>query len=50
MNILSVGGRIVDENGAGVDGVKIIVDGHEQSITNKEGYYKLDQVTSYVCL
>uniref|UniRef100_A0A5B7C2M8 Putative nodal modulator 1 n=1 Tax=Davidia involucrata TaxID=16924 RepID=A0A5B7C2M8_DAVIN len=42
----SVGGRIVDGNGAGVDGVKIIVDGHERSITDKEGYYKLDQVTS----
>ncbi|KAA8549068.1 hypothetical protein F0562_000752 [Nyssa sinensis] len=42
----TVGGRIVDGNGAGVGGVKIIVDGHERSITDKEGYYKLDQVTS----
>jgi hypothetical protein len=28
----------------GVEGVKIIVDGHERSITDKQGYYKLDQV------
>ncbi|PSS14739.1 Nodal modulator 1 like [Actinidia chinensis var. chinensis] len=42
----SVGGRVVDGNGVGVDGVKIIVDGHERFVTDKEGYYKLDQVTS----
>ncbi|XP_031274126.1 nodal modulator 1 [Pistacia vera] len=42
----SVGGRVVDENDMGVEGVKILVDGHERSITDKEGYYKLDQVTS----
>ncbi|KAK2968332.1 hypothetical protein RJ640_021721 [Escallonia rubra] len=42
----SVGGRVVDGNGRGVDGVKIIVDGHERSVTDKKGYYKLDQVTS----
>ncbi|CAL5423309.1 unnamed protein product [Camellia sinensis] len=42
----SVGGRVVDGNGMGVDGVKIVVDGHERSITDKDGYYKLDQVTS----
>ncbi|KAL4602871.1 hypothetical protein ACB092_10G084400 [Castanea dentata] len=41
----SVGGRVVDGNDMGVDGVKIIVDGHERSITDKQGYYKLDQVT-----
>lgn len=40
----SVGGRIIDGNGMGVEGVKIIVDGHERSATDKEGYYKLDQV------
>lgn len=28
----------------GVEGVKIIVDGQERSITDKQGYYKLDQV------
>ncbi|XP_022863174.1 nodal modulator 1-like [Olea europaea var. sylvestris] len=42
----SVGGRVVDGNGDGVDAAKIIVDGQERSITDKEGYYKLDQVTS----
>ncbi|XP_027924979.1 nodal modulator 1 [Vigna unguiculata] len=42
----SVGGRVVDGNGMGVEGVKIIVDGHERSITDNQGYYKLDQVTS----
>ncbi|PIA38035.1 hypothetical protein AQUCO_02900110v1 [Aquilegia coerulea] len=42
----SVGGRVVDERGVGVDGVKIIVDGHERFITDKQGYFKLDQVTS----
>ncbi|XP_068304702.1 uncharacterized protein [Pyrus communis] len=42
----SVGGRVVDGNDEGVEGVKIIVDGHERSITDKQGYYKLDQVTS----
>ena len=40
----SVGGRVVDGNDMGVEGVKIIVDGHERSITDKQGYYKLDQV------
>lgn len=42
----SVGGRVVDGNDVGVDGVKIIVDGQERSVTDKQGYYKLDQVTS----
>ncbi|KAM7501151.1 hypothetical protein LguiB_000055 [Lonicera macranthoides] len=42
----SVGGRVVDGNGIGVDGVKIVVDGQERSMTDREGYYKLDQVTS----
>ncbi|CAH9140431.1 unnamed protein product [Cuscuta epithymum] len=42
----SVGGRVIDANGEGVDGVKIIVDGQERSVTDNEGYYKLDQVTS----
>ncbi|GAV83060.1 CarboxypepD_reg domain-containing protein [Cephalotus follicularis] len=42
----SIGGRVLDGNDMGVDGVKIIVDGHERSITDKDGYYKLDQVTS----
>ncbi|PPS11625.1 hypothetical protein GOBAR_AA09004 [Gossypium barbadense] len=42
----SIGGRVVDANDVGVEGVKILVDGQERSITDKEGYYKLDQVTS----
>ncbi|XP_012474989.1 uncharacterized protein LOC105791465 [Gossypium raimondii] len=42
----SIGGRVVDANNVGVEGVKILVDGQERSITDKEGYYKLDQVTS----
>ncbi|KAJ0791010.1 putative carboxypeptidase-like, regulatory domain superfamily [Helianthus annuus] len=42
----SVGGRVVDSEGKGVDGVKIVVDGIERSVTDKNGYYKLDQVTS----
>ncbi|XP_031403144.1 nodal modulator 1 isoform X2 [Punica granatum] len=42
----SVGGRVVDGNEMGVESVKIIVDGQERSITDKQGYYKLDQVTS----
>ncbi|KAK6118462.1 hypothetical protein DH2020_047794 [Rehmannia glutinosa] len=42
----SVGGRVVDGNGNGVDAATILVDGLERSITDTEGYYKLDQVTS----
>ncbi|KAF7804939.1 nodal modulator 1 [Senna tora] len=42
----SLGGRVVDGNKIGVEGVKIIVDGHERFTTDKQGYYKLDQVTS----
>ncbi|KFK35418.1 hypothetical protein AALP_AA5G281800 [Arabis alpina] len=42
----SIGGRVVDDNSKGVEGVKILVDGSLRSVTDKEGYYKLDQVTS----
>ncbi|KAK8998240.1 hypothetical protein V6N11_083633 [Hibiscus sabdariffa] len=42
----SIRGRVIDANDNGVEGVKILVDGQERSITDKEGYYKLDQVTS----
>ncbi|KAL3649360.1 hypothetical protein CASFOL_005763 [Castilleja foliolosa] len=42
----SVGGRVVDGNGNGVDGARVLVDGIDRSITDTEGYYKLDQVTS----
>ncbi|KAF6143365.1 hypothetical protein GIB67_001309 [Kingdonia uniflora] len=44
----SVGGRVINENGEGVDGVKIILDGHERSITDRQGYYKLDQVERFI--
>ena len=30
----------------GVNGVKIIVDGHERLVTDKKGYYELDQEIS----
>ncbi|XP_016491513.2 uncharacterized protein LOC107811149 [Nicotiana tabacum] len=42
----SVGGRVVDGDGNGIEGAEILVDGQKRSITDKEGYYKLDQVTS----
>ncbi|XP_024012784.1 nodal modulator 1 [Eutrema salsugineum] len=42
----SIGGRVVDGNSKGVEGAKILVDGSLRSVTDKEGYYKLDQVTS----
>lgn len=42
----SVGGRVVDGNGAGVDGAKITVDGQQRATTDSQGYYKLDRVTS----
>lgn len=40
----SIGGRVVDSNLKGVEGVKIVVDGNLRSVTDNEGYYKLDQV------
>jgi len=40
----SVGGRVVDGNGVGVDGVKVTVDGQQRATTDSQGYYKLDQV------
>lgn len=46
----SVGGRVIDGNNRGVDGVKVIVDGNERSVTDKNGYYKLDQVKSFPCV
>ncbi|KAI3940108.1 hypothetical protein MKW92_014647 [Papaver armeniacum] len=42
----SVGGRVIDGYGVGVDGVVIIVDGQERATTDAQGHYKLDQVTS----
>lgn len=45
----SVGGRVVDGNGMGVEGVKIIVDDHKRSVTDRQGHFKLDQVLSLLC-
>lgn len=42
----SIGGRVVDGHGAGVVGAKVLVGGQERSVTDENGYYKLDQVTS----
>ncbi|CAA7388395.1 unnamed protein product [Spirodela intermedia] len=42
----SVGGRVIDDKGVGVDEVKIIVDDQLKAITDTQGFYKLDQVTS----
>ncbi|KAJ0973589.1 hypothetical protein J5N97_021548 [Dioscorea zingiberensis] len=42
----SVGGRVVDGNGVGVEGAKVIVDGQPKAITDGQGFYELDQVTS----
>lgn len=39
-----MGGRVVDDNGVGVDGVRITVDGQQRATTDSQGYYKLDQV------
>lgn len=40
----SVGGRVVDGYGAGVDNATVIVDGQLRAITDSQGYYMLDQV------
>lgn len=42
----SVGGRVIDGFGSGISGVKILLDGTQKAITDSQGYYKLDQVTS----
>ncbi|KAL9250005.1 BOS complex subunit NOMO1-like protein [Drosera capensis] len=42
----SIGGRVMSGNGAGVDSARILVDGQERTLTDKNGYYKVDQVTS----
>ncbi|KAL3685286.1 hypothetical protein R1sor_003308 [Riccia sorocarpa] len=42
----SVGGRVVDSQGTGVEGVKIVIGDAERATTDSQGYYKLDQVTS----
>ncbi|TVU21253.1 hypothetical protein EJB05_30878 [Eragrostis curvula] len=42
----SVGGRVVDGYGSGVEGANIIVDGQLRAVTDSLGHYRLDQVTS----
>ncbi|KAH7444467.1 hypothetical protein KP509_02G079100 [Ceratopteris richardii] len=42
----SVGGRVVDSQGEGIEGVEILVNDHVKAITDINGFYKLDQVTS----
>ncbi|BBM99994.1 BOS complex subunit NOMO [Marchantia polymorpha subsp. ruderalis] len=42
----SVRGRVVDSQGAGIGGVKIVIEDVERATTDAQGYYKLDQVTS----
>ncbi|KAL5228006.1 hypothetical protein ABZP36_016271 [Zizania latifolia] len=42
----SVGGRVVDGYGTGVEAANVIVDGHLRAVTDNLGYYRLDQVTS----
>lgn len=45
MTGFSVGGRVVDSEGTGLEGVKIEIDDTERATTDAEGYYKLDQVS-----
>ncbi|XP_051224560.1 uncharacterized protein [Lolium perenne] len=42
----SVGGRVVDGYGAGIEGANVIIDGQLRAVTDNLGYYRLDQVTS----
>ncbi|KQK04071.1 nodal modulator 1 [Brachypodium distachyon] len=42
----SVGGRVIDGYGAGVEGANLIIDGQLRAVTDNLGYYRLDQVTS----
>ncbi|KAM0833417.1 hypothetical protein ACQ4PT_064262 [Festuca glaucescens] len=42
----SVGGRVVDGYGAGIEGANVTIDGQLRAVTDNLGYYRLDQVTS----
>lgn len=42
----SVGGRVIDSQGAGVEGVQILINNLQKAVTDVGGFYKLDQVTS----
>lgn len=46
----SVGGRVVDGYGAGVEGANVIVDGQLRAVTDSLGYYRLDQVLNWFYL
>ena len=43
MTGFSVGGRVVDNNGNGLEGVKIEIGNVERATTDSHGHYKLDQ-------
>lgn len=43
MTGFSVGGRVVDSNGIGLEGVKIEIGNVERATTDSHGHYKLDQ-------
>lgn len=46
MTGFSVGGRVVDSEGDGLEGVKIEIDDTERATTDSDGYYKLDQASN----
>lgn len=45
MTGFSVGGRVVDSEGHGLEGVVIKIDDTERATTDSDGYYKLDQAS-----
>ncbi|KAI5060680.1 hypothetical protein GOP47_0025100 [Adiantum capillus-veneris] len=42
----SVGGRVADSQGEGIEGVEILINDLLKAVTDINGFYKLDQVTS----
>jgi len=42
----SIRGRIVDQQGNGISGVKIMLDGEEKTISDSNGYYSLEKLSS----
>ncbi|KAJ3676057.1 hypothetical protein LUZ60_003469 [Juncus effusus] len=42
----SIGGRVVDSEGVGIENARVILDGQFKTLTDNLGFYKLDQVTS----
>ena len=47
MTGFSVGGRVVDSEGDGLEGVTIEIDDTERATTDSDGYYKLDQASRF---